>query len=239
MYNSQVDKIKREQIDTVDNLFEKASLRVNEGMETLKEDVRTWDKSLFEPESFELAIFKKQKRDRDLQKMREKMEQTFGTLNLKSKKYTSDKELLAKHYDETMAALKELCKKNNVHPDIFRRLQKQEPNESQLFEMFLTGTDKPHLHYKRSGGFNRAYAKLNLVKKPPTSSQALLDHRVETIKRETRKKEERLKREKEDGKLLKINGIERTTDPKKMAKQKELLKTLRAEAKSTNSKSIK
>jgi len=59
MYNSQVDKIKREQIDTVDNLFEKASLRVNEGMETLKEDVRKWDIGLFEPESFELAIFKK------------------------------------------------------------------------------------------------------------------------------------------------------------------------------------
>lgn len=126
-----------------------------------------------------------------------------------------------------MAALKELCKKNKVNHDIFRRLQKHEPNESQLFEMFLTGTDKPHLHYKQSGGFNRAYAKLNLVKKPTTNSQAQVDKQVEKIKREIRKQEERLKKEKADDRLLKMNGIERTKDPKKMAKQKELLKTLR------------
>jgi len=55
-----------------------------------------------------------------------------------------------------------------------------------------------------------------------------VDKQVEKIKRETRKKEERLKKEKEDDRLLKINGIEKTKDPKKMAKQKELLKTLRA-----------
>ena len=93
--------------------------------------------------------------------------------------------------------------------------------------MFLTGTDKPHLHYKQSGGFNRAYAKLNLLKKPTTRGQAQLDNQIEKIKREIRKKEERLKREKADDRLLKLNGIEKATDPKKMAKQKELLKTLR------------
>jgi hypothetical protein len=78
-----------------------------------------------------------------------------------------------------MNALKEICKKNKVAPDIFRRLGSHEPNESQLFDMFLTGTDKPHLHYKRSGGFNRAYAKLNLVKKPISTSQALVNSQVE------------------------------------------------------------
>jgi hypothetical protein len=79
VYDSQVDKIKREQIETVDNLFQKASHRVKEGMETLKGDVRKWDGGLFEPESFELAIFKKKRRDRDLEKTKAKMEKIFGT----------------------------------------------------------------------------------------------------------------------------------------------------------------
>ena len=53
------------------------------------------------------------------------MEQMFPRKNkgaLKGGKIPSDQELLAKHYDETMAALKELCQKHKVNYDIFKRL---------------------------------------------------------------------------------------------------------------------
>jgi hypothetical protein len=90
-------------------------------MLTLKEDIRKWDKGLFEPDSFDLAIFKKYKRNRDEQKEKERLELLFPK-GRKEYKAQDDKEMLAKHYDERIASLKELCKKHKVKYDIFKRL---------------------------------------------------------------------------------------------------------------------
>lgn len=96
---SKGEKIRRQQIDTVDKLHAKAQKEVQEGIAVLCNDIKKWDQTLFEPYNFDLALFEKARADQEKAIRLEHLKQTLGDpeINLENCEKNA-----AKHYKEKL-----------------------------------------------------------------------------------------------------------------------------------------
>lgn len=153
IFNSKAKKLKRDQIDLIDNIHINSMESIEDKIKRIEPKMKKWSSKQDEPINYEISILK-----------------TLDEIEREEKRQvwldSTHAEVYDLHrYKENIKKLKAFCLAHNIDTKALDPQNRKYLTEQQLIEELFYGMNHPFMYYKKAGQLNKTFVNCKLKQK--------------------------------------------------------------------------